>query len=469
MRQKFATILALTVLSLNLFSISLHAQEPWVYQPGKDIKFPLADSLVAPFLCATDRLNNLWVISSSAISATAKNALFKAAPNDTEFTLVVDFSSDLNIESTRGITTIGDTIYVVSRIPGTPCPSLSIMYEYPDGNPDNRNDFSGSGYGTWVLGLSATKDKFIYSGLSYMTSIRVYDFTDTTATRGLWVSFPVEQHPVEPGGHDGTGLSPIRDVAVIPGADYNDPTTPFFTSRSSDSTGAHGGIAVWTGGTQMEPVGYSGQRVTDVASDLSWLYWTPYGITTDQSGNLYACGTDSSRRWVKAFQIMGSFALELEELPGKNSASSPDTDGAPLLAPSDIALSPDEQTAYVIDLEAKKAFVFTRGDVGIESTSSEIAKVYRLEPNYPNPFNARTIITYEIPNSDWVELKVFDVSGRQIAVLVNSYQNAGIYRLNFDAKDLPSGIYLYKLVCGEPGRVRRTGRYVKTRKMLLIK
>ncbi|MEA3431896.1 MAG: T9SS type A sorting domain-containing protein [candidate division WOR-3 bacterium] len=453
-------IVTLTVLSLNLLAIPLHAQEPWVYQPGKDIKFPLADSLISPYLCATDRLNNLWVISSSAVSATAKNALFKAAPNDTEFTLVVDFSSDLNIESTRGITTIGDTIYIVSRIPGTPWPSTSILYEYLDGNPDNRNDFSGPGYGTWVLGLSATKDKFIYSGLSYMTSIRVYDFTDTTETRGLWVSFPVEQHPIEPGGHDGSGLSPIRDVAVIPGADYNDATTPFFTSRSSDSTGAHGGIAVWTGGTQTEPVGYSGQRVTDVLSDLSWLYWAPYGITTDRSGNLYACGTDTTRRWVKAFQIMGSFAMELEELPGKNSASAPDPDGAPLLAPSDIALSPDEQIAYVIDIDAKKAFVFTRGAEGIESQGLDSPKSYKLAPNFPNPFNARTIITYEIPKREWVELKVFDVSGKQVAVLVNSYQNADVYRVNFDAKDLPSGIYLYKLVCGE---------YVETRKMCLIK
>ena len=461
MKQKFAAILTLTVLSLNLFLISLHAQEPWVYQPGKDIKFPLADSLISPYLCATDRLNNLWVISSSTVSATAKNALFKAAPNDTEFTLVVDFSSDLNIESTRGITTIGDSVYVVARIPGTPWPSTAIMYEYLDGNPDNRNDFSGPGYGTWVLGLSATKDKFIYSGLSYMTSIRVYDFTDTATVRGGWVPIlPLDMHPVEPGGHDGTGLSPIRDVAVIPGADYNDPITPFYTSRSSDSTGAHGGIAVWTEGTQTEPIGYSGQRVTDVASDLSWLYWTPYGITVDQSGNLYACGTDTTRRWVKTFQIMGSFAMELEELPGKNSASIPDPDGAPLLAPSDIALSPDEQIAYVIDLEAKKAFVFTRGDVGIESTSSEIAKVYRLEPNYPNPFNAQTIITYEIPERDWVELKVFDILGKQVAILVNCYQKPGIYNIDFDAKDLPSGIYLYKLDCD---------RYVKMRKMLLIK
>jgi hypothetical protein len=267
-------------------------------------------------------------------------------------------------------------------------------------------------------------------------------------------------HPVEPGGHDGTGLSPIRDVAVIPGADYNDSTTPFFTSRSSDSTGAHGGIAVWTGGTQTEPIGYSGQRVTDVASDLSWLYWTPYGITADRSGNLYACGTDSTRRWVKAFQIMGSFAMEIEELPCKNSTSNPNPDGASLLVPSDIALSPDEQIAYVIDADAKKAFVFTRGNVGIESTNSEITDGYKLAANYPNPFNARTIITYEIPKRDWIELKVFDVSGKQVAALVNSYQNPGTYRLNFDAKDLPSGIYLYKLVCGE---------YIKTRKMLLIK
>ena len=436
----------IVVFILMICVLDLSAQQPWNYRPERDIRFPLADSLVFPYLCTTDNLNNLWVISSTAVAAKAKNALFKAAPGDTVFTLVVDYSTDLNIESTRGITAIGDTIYVSARIPGTPMPSLAIVYEYCDGDPLSRNSYSGSGYGTWVLGLSANKDGYIYASLSYRTSIRVYDFSSTAAIRGAWVPIlPIELHPSEPAGHDGTGQSIIRDVAVIPGADYNNSTTPFFTSRNSDSTGAKGGIAIWTGGIQTDPKGYTGQRVTDVTSDLSWLWWTPYGLTTDRAGNLYACGTDSTRRWVKAFSIQGTFALELEELPGQNSKSNPDPHGAPLLAPSDIALSPDEQTAYVIDQNAKQAFVFTRGAVGIETKNHKLIHGYQLHQNYPNPFNSSTLISYQLPEKTYVRLEVVDFLGRQRKVLVAQYQDAGNYRIHFEAKDWASGIYFYRL------------------------
>ena len=454
----------LSFLLLFIFIIGVfgsNAQEPWRFRPERNIKFPMADSLVFPYLCTTDNLNNLWVISSTAVAAKAKNALFKAAPGDTVFTLVADYSTDLNIESTRGITAIGDTIYVSARIPGTPMPSLAIVYEYLDGDPLTRKSYSGSGYGTWVLGLSANKDGYIYASLSYKTSIRVYNFSASASPRGAWVPIlPIELHPSEPAGHDGTGQSIIRDVAVIPGADYSNATTPFFTSRNGDSTGAKGGIAIWTGGVQTDPKGYTGQRVTDVASDLSWLWWTPYGITADRAGNLYACGTDTTRRWVKVFSIMGAFAIEVEELPSQNSKSSPQPNGAPLLVPSDVALSPDEQTAYVIDEDAKKAFVFTRGQVGVETKELDVIKGYRLYQNYPNPFNSSTTISYQLPEKSFVRLEIVDLLGRQMAVLVNQYQEAGSYRIDFDAKNLMTGIYFYRL---------KTDRYNSLGKMVLIR
>ncbi|RKY49749.1 MAG: hypothetical protein DRP92_08440, partial [Candidatus Neomarinimicrobiota bacterium] len=201
--RKMGKKIAIFIVSL-LDILALHSQG-WVYRPEYDIRFPLPDSLVGPYLCDVDNKGNLWVISSSAIDTRVKNALFKASFGDSVFKLMVDFDSDLNVESTRGITCIGDTVYVVSRKPGTPMPSTSIMYEYLDGNVEQCNQYSGSGYGTWILGLSATRDKFIYSGLSFHTSIRVFNFTDTTSSRGLWVPIlPLDLHPIEPGGHDGT-------------------------------------------------------------------------------------------------------------------------------------------------------------------------------------------------------------------------------------------------------------------------
>ena len=85
---------------------------------------------------------------------------------------------------------------------------------------------------------------------------------------------------------------------------------------------------------------------------------------------------------------------------------------------------------------------------------------FALESNYPNPFNPSTTIAYSLPQEAQVKLEVFDVSGRSVAVLVNEFQTVGHYTASFDAADLPSGLYLYRIEAGD---------FVKTRKMTLVK
>ncbi len=89
---------------------------------------------------------------------------------------------------------------------------------------------------------------------------------------------------------------------------------------------------------------------------------------------------------------------------------------------------------------------------------------FELKQNYPNPFNPATIIKYTIPKSQQVQLTVYDVLGKEVATLVNEKQQAGLYKVLFNAESinggLPSGIYIYKL---------QAGSYVQTRKMLLMK
>ena len=70
---------------------------------------------------------------------------------------------------------------------------------------------------------------------------------------------------------------------------------------------------------------------------------------------------------------------------------------------------------------------------------------YFLYSNYPNPFNPYTTIIFSIPVSDHVSLKVFDVLGNEITQLVDEKKSAGTYSIKFDASELSSGIYLYKL------------------------
>lgn len=85
---------------------------------------------------------------------------------------------------------------------------------------------------------------------------------------------------------------------------------------------------------------------------------------------------------------------------------------------------------------------------------------YILFQNYPNPFNSTTNIRYTIPQSGKVKLEVFDILGNEIAAIVNENQPAGIYEVEFNAEDLPSGIYFYSLT---------SGNFTATKKLILLK
>jgi hypothetical protein len=97
---------------------------------------------------------------------------------------------------------------------------------------------------------------------------------------------------------------------------------------------------------------------------------------------------------------------------------------------------------------------------GIENTGSELPVQFTLEQNYPNPFNQSTSIQYVIGSRQFVQLKVYDVLGNEIATLVNEEKSVGSYEINFNARSLSSGIYFYNL---------QAGSFVEIRKMILIK
>jgi photosystem II stability/assembly factor-like uncharacterized protein len=82
---------------------------------------------------------------------------------------------------------------------------------------------------------------------------------------------------------------------------------------------------------------------------------------------------------------------------------------------------------------------------GVNNNKSEIPSAYLLEQNYPNPFNPNTIIRFQIKDSRFVTLKVYDLLGKEVAKLVNEKQAAGIYDVSFDGSNLTSGIYFYSL------------------------
>jgi Secretion system C-terminal sorting domain len=95
-----------------------------------------------------------------------------------------------------------------------------------------------------------------------------------------------------------------------------------------------------------------------------------------------------------------------------------------------------------------------------ENTESALPSKFSLEQNYPNPFNPSTKIVYNIPNESKVKLEIFNILGEQVATLVNEVKPAGKYTIDFNASELSSGVYIYKL---------STGDQLFSKKMILLK
>jgi hypothetical protein len=127
----------------------------------------------------------------------------------------------------------------------------------------------------------------------------------------------------------------------------------------------------------------------------------------------------------------------------------------------DLNWFPTEYAAWKAQEDAELAYIqgVLNGTSGV-STTGHLPQNFQLEQNYPNPFNPSTDINYTIAKAGNVTLKVYNMLGQHVATLVNGFQAANTYKVNFNASGLSSGMYLYEL---------RTGNNVITKKMVLMK
>lgn len=105
------------------------------------------------------------------------------------------------------------------------------------------------------------------------------------------------------------------------------------------------------------------------------------------------------------------------------------------------------------EITASKRYIFKNNNLHKINAVS-------LSENYPNPFNPTTKINFQIPEDGIVELKVFDILGNEIKTLLNKFISSGNYTIDFNAINLPSGIYIYKL---------KFNNIVETKQMVLLK
>jgi len=120
----------------------------------------------------------------------------------------------------------------------------------------------------------------------------------------------------------------------------------------------------------------------------------------------------------------------------------------------------DEFRVYNRMLNEAEVLELSKIPVSVEPRNQNVISDYVLRQNYPNPFNPTTTIAYDLKASGKVRLSVYDLMGKEVAVLVDGIQSAGNHKVRFDGSNLPSGIYFYQL---------QSGSFTETKKLVLLR
>ena len=122
----------------------------------------------------------------------------------------------------------------------------------------------------------------------------------------------------------------------------------------------------------------------------------------------------------------------------------------------DLGLTPEEVDAIAAFMETLTDGFMPVDEVvsneepeGEFQTASSVATSFGLEQNYPNPFNPTTTLSFSLPAASYMTLTVYDVNGREVALLTDGFRAAGLHEVTFDASNLSSGIYIYRLSAGD--------------------
>lgn len=121
----------------------------------------------------------------------------------------------------------------------------------------------------------------------------------------------------------------------------------------------------------------------------------------------------------------------------------------------------DEEFGFAVGYNGTVKMTTTGGQISIEPIQNFVPEVFMLHQNYPNPFNPTTKITFDLSEDTRVSLKVFDITGREIATILNNeFRSTGRYTFDFNGARFSSGVYFYRL---------EAGGYIQSRKMILLK
>ncbi len=238
-----------------------------------------------------------------------------------------------------------------------------------------------------------------------------------------------------------SGNSPDIDLFSFNGTIWNHVSAPYSPHWISTISGDKNGNIWYATAYPVEGlVQYDGSNFIFHPKPDSTLYF-PTTLATDTSGNLWVCWENGLAEYTDSNWNVFKDSINYDF--------------------SDMAI--DKYNNIWLSTYGDGVILFNKNGIVLsndDTNSESILNDFYLSQNYPNPFNPSTKISWQSPVSGHQSLKVYDVLGNKVATLVDEYRNAGSFEIDFNASELSSGVYFYKL---------QAGSFIQTKKMILIK
>jgi hypothetical protein len=352
-----------------------------------------------------------------------------------------------------------------------------------------RTNFDGSNFNV-LKPAGSTKPQFINTLVldKNNSSFLYFGGGNSATTTGIWRNSDIKNADTIAGWTYLTGTdfgSPTATVSAIGISRANNPNVVYYGSDEGHIrriTNANGTYSVSGNLNTGLPAGYVSCIAVDPQnSNLALAVFSNYNIQslwytnngganwTAVEGNLTGVNAPSVR-WAEIFYVSATMQIVLGTSTGiyytsaLNGASTVWTQEAVSSIGNVICVHMDFRPAdntLVVGTHGRGSFqTQITSPISVQTISSEVPLAYSLSQNYPNPFNPSTTIKFQIKDSRFVSLKVYNALGREVETLVKEKKNAGIYEVNFNASKYASGVYFYRL---------KTDEFNSTKKMILIK
>jgi len=297
----------------------------------------------------------------------------------------------------------------------------------------------------------------------------LYEQTSGTLSNGAGIHFFAGKTGTNAGGVLRRGLISF-DIAgnIESGATIESAALTLTMTKSPPGAGSvdvkiHRVSADWGEGTSNAGSSSDGDGAASSNGDATWIHtffntvsWTSPGgdFSTNASATKSIAGT-GSHTWVSTAEMVADVQGWLDD--GANNF------GWIIIGDESTLQTARQFGTHEITTAASRPTLvvsFTPLVTAVDDENGKLPAKYSLAQNFPNPFNPVTTIAYQLPQSGRVSIIVYDLLGSEVATLVNNVQSAGIHTVKWNAINVASGIYFYRL---------KAGSFTQTRKLVVIK